>query len=150
MLGQYNFDDSLGKLSRQVAGTLGALISETFLKNNLAFTSKDWMFISFIKHWPNISQQELAQQLGYNKVMINRSVATLEFKGLITRTKDSSDNRIKRLMITGAGDEAYVIMKGLVEQVLKAVYEGVGESELNICKKVLNQVLDNASLQNPL
>ena len=140
---KYNFENSIGKLTRQSAGAIGGLITKNFKKANIPFDSKDWMYISFIRNSNDISQQELANALGYNKVMINRGLTDLESKGLINRKMDGADNRVKRLKLTDKGEQIYLEMKSSVEDSLGKAYLGINEQEKQACIKVLEKLLTN-------
>jgi DNA-binding MarR family transcriptional regulator len=54
---------------------------------------------------PEISQKELQELLGIESGSMSEIVIKLEHKGLITRTKDETDKRMTKLMITNLGLE---------------------------------------------
>ena len=49
------------------------------------------------------SQENLAQSRGFDKTMITKSVTKLENEGIVIRTVDPEDKRIKRLYLTKKG-----------------------------------------------
>src|ERR1700682_1375962 len=50
------------------------------------------------------SQRELAQQLNYDASNVTDIVDRLEERGLVTRTIDPSDRRVRRLVLTPKGE----------------------------------------------
>lgn len=139
----YVFEDSIGRLCRQTASGIGYLINRAFVAKGMEYDSKDWMFISFIKHSDNISQRELAELVGFNKVMVNRVLGKLEARNIILRTKDKADSRIKRLALTPDGIKLYVTMKKMVEQVTNRIFDGIQDQEKDQSLLFLGKVLAN-------
>jgi DNA-binding MarR family transcriptional regulator len=61
---------------------------------------------------PELSLKQLGDALGLSLPAISRAVDSLVQRGLVTRTEDSTDRRMKRVRTTKAGDE---IVDHLVE-----------------------------------
>ena len=61
------------------------------------------------------SQRELAQQLNYDASNVTDIVDRLEERGLVTRTIDPSDSRVRRLVLTPEGE---AVRRKLFERVL--------------------------------
>jgi len=144
----YTFDYSIGRLSRQTASGLGALITKKFKENKLEYDAKDWMYLSFIKNSTNLSQNELSAGVGFNKVMINRAMERLEKLEMLTRIKDEKDQRINRLRLTRNGQALYSKLKLIVEESLELVFEGVETEKKQQCIEVLESVLINIDAIN--
>ena len=59
---------------------------------------------------PAPSVKELADQLGLSLPAASRAVESLLRKGLVTRTEDEHDRRIKRIALTSEGQEAAIAL----------------------------------------
>ncbi len=56
---------------------------------------------------PGISATELRRLLVLEKTLMSKNLALLEQRGLIRRETDPADNRVQRLYLTEAGEEAW-------------------------------------------
>lgn len=140
---KYIFENSIGRLSRKTMNGIGSLIDNQFKKQGLEFTSRDWMYISYIKHIKNLNQNDLCERIGINKVMVNRGMERLELMKVIERSKDKNDQRIKRIKLTEYGKKVYAKMKVNVEEILDMVFQNIEEKQKQICFEVLNTIVTN-------
>ncbi len=56
-----------------------------------------------IESHPEIDQIQLSRLVGVDRTTIGNVILRLENRGLITRTSDAKDRRVKRLSLTGTG-----------------------------------------------
>ena len=61
--------------------------------------------VSFLGRSGEPSQQEIADFAGLDRMMLSKVLAALEKRGLVERTPDVTDARVKRLAVTGRGRE---------------------------------------------
>ena len=146
----YTFDHSIGRLSRRSASAIGEMISLEFKRKKYPYNAKDWMYISFIKNTKNISQNELAERIGFNKVMINRGVERLGKEGIVERKKDTKDSRVNRLSLTKKGKLLYKKLENVVENSLQIMFEGIDTERKKECLDVLETVLENINTHREL
>jgi DNA-binding MarR family transcriptional regulator len=139
----YTFEQSIGKLSRQTALAIGDMISQEFKRKGLKYNAKDWMYISFILNTKNISQNELAEKIGFNKVMINRGVEKLEKDGIVVRKRNKKDQRVKQLSLSPKGKLLYKKLEKIVESSLQLMFDGIDEQRKKECFEVLQSILAN-------
>lgn len=63
----------------------------------------EYMICSFIAANSGCSQEDAAKGLRIDKTTVGKALQTLEEKGCITRARDNTDRRVKRLELTEEG-----------------------------------------------
>ena len=76
---------------------------------------------------PGPSQREVADHAEADVMMTSQVVRTLEKRGLVTRSPDAADARVKRLSVTPAGAKLARRAQGVVEKADRAFFAGVGD-----------------------
>ena len=61
--------------------------------------------VSFLGRSGEPTQQQIADFSGLDRMMLSKVLATLEKRGLVRRTADAADARVKRLAVTPRGRE---------------------------------------------
>lgn len=61
--------------------------------------------VSFLGKTDQPTQQQIADFSGLDRMMLSKVLASLEERGLVARTPDAGDARLKRLAVTSAGRE---------------------------------------------
>jgi DNA-binding MarR family transcriptional regulator len=61
--------------------------------------------VSFLGRTTRPTQQQIADFSGLDRMMLSKVLATLEASGLVQRTADAGDGRVKRLAVTARGRE---------------------------------------------
>ena len=74
---------------------------------------------------PPPSQRELAEHAGTDVMMTSQVVRVLERRGLLQRTTDPADSRIRRLAVTGTGRELAVRAVEVVQAADAAFFDQV-------------------------
>jgi DNA-binding MarR family transcriptional regulator len=90
---------------------------------------------------PEISQKELQEMLGIESGSMSEIVIKLEHKGLITRTKDETDKRMTKLMITELGLELSKEMESRGTEEDKLLFGSLTEEEQEQLKALLKKML---------
>jgi DNA-binding MarR family transcriptional regulator len=88
-----------------------------------------------------INQKELQEILGIESGSMSELVIKLEQKGLITRTKDETDKRMTKLMITELGLELSKELETRDEEENKLLYGSLNEQEQEELKTLLKKLL---------
>lgn len=88
-----------------------------------------------------INQKELQEILGIESGSMSELVIKLEHKGLITRTKDETDKRMTKLIITELGLEAWKELESNDEEESKLIYGFLSEQEQEELKVLLQKLL---------
>ncbi len=87
---------------------------------------------------------ELARMAGLEPSSMTGLLDRMERDGLIYRSSDPHDRRAQHIVLTDFGKEIKKPVLEVLDKTLKSVFQDIEESEINIIKKVLNKVLNNA------
>ncbi|HJR81689.1 MAG TPA: MarR family transcriptional regulator [Anaerolineales bacterium] len=92
-----------------------------------------------------MTQSEIAEQLSVQGATVTNILQRLEEAGLVTRQRDSEDNRLVRVYLTEAGRQKE---RAITEQFLKlegTIFEGMNENDRVRMRSLLQQMLQNMS-----
>src|SRR3954468_8872520 len=78
---------------------------------------------------PGPSQREVADHAEADVMMTSQVLRTLERRGLVTRSADSADARVKRLKVTAQGARLARRAQGVVEGADRDFFAGVGDQD---------------------
>jgi len=85
--------------------------------------------VSFLGRSADPTQQQIADFAGLDRMMLSKVLATLEQRGLVERTPDAVDGRVKRLTITRRGRETVDAATTIAKQVDAELFAGVASPE---------------------
>lgn len=90
-----------------------------------------------------MTQSEIAEQLCVQGATVTNILQRLEEAGLVTRQRDSEDNRLVRVYLTEAGRKKE---RAITEQFLKlegTIFEGINENDRMRMRSLLQLMLQN-------
>lgn len=90
-----------------------------------------------------LCQRSVADLLGCDKTKTTRIIDVLEKRKLVTRVPDKTDRRQKMIYLTTKGKATCRQLQLVGQTTQKEALRGIRASRLNICREVLDQVLDN-------
>ena len=90
-----------------------------------------------------ISQEQLACDLGISKAAISRVIDGLEKKGYILRTRKADDRRFYQLLLTEKAREATAQIARIYNGVYDMALRGISEEEFAEFTGVLEKILKN-------
>ena len=93
-----------------------------------------------IRRSSGLTQRELSEQLLVVKSNATALLQKLEARGLIRRTPDSQDSRIKRLSLTRAGDALVKKSFAVQTRVIKAMTSVMTDEELEHTADIMGRV----------
>jgi len=140
---EYNFKESLGKLSQEVSKGMGQLIEKNFNKNNINVSSREWVVLTYIANKPKVSQSDLVIPLGKDKVAVKRLIDSMEAKKWVKRQSTPDDKRFNIIILTKEGLNIYKKIKPIVEESMQHALAEIPKESLQICMEVLNKVDTN-------
>ena len=92
-----------------------------------------------------LSQQELANLLGCDKVLVVRIIRYLSEKGYVKKIKNKEDNRKCRLDITGKARKVLPDIKNAIAETEQHLFNGVNNEEIKLLKHTINLIEQNIS-----
>lgn len=83
---------------------------------------------------------KIAPLMGIEPTSLSRLLKTMEDKGLVYREKDKVDRRVVKLYLTQKGLELKKISRQMVLDYNKAIYEEVGEQQMENFLQTMNKI----------
>jgi len=133
--------ESLGFLTWKVARVATNDLAARFAAAGISVTVEQWRALIPLYKCDGLTQGRLCELLSQEKTGVSRLVAGLEKHGLLRRVSGDDDRRVKRLFITEAGRALIESTVDLVTASRDALVQGVDPAELDVCKRVLWQIL---------
>lgn len=85
----------------------------------------------------------LARAIDRKKNTVTGLINTLEQRGYCRREPDPQDARVQRIALTARGESLRAVQAEISESLLRALWEGVSESEKEVCIRSLRKILHN-------
>lgn len=91
-----------------------------------------------------LSATELGRRAGLEPSSMTGLLDRMERDGLIQRLPDPDDRRVQRIVPTEAGQRVEKPVLLVVDQMLKAVTEGISPDDLAVTTRTLSAILERA------
>jgi DNA-binding MarR family transcriptional regulator len=138
----YEINDSIGYLMRQIVGISTTLIDERMATHGL--TDAQWKPLLMIRQGQCRTAAELSRQACSDAGAVTRLLDRVEAKGLVRRTRSQEDRRVVNLELTEEGDRAAEVVPHVLADVLNAMLAGFSEAEVSQLKAMLQRLFENA------
>ncbi len=143
----YNLNTSLGHWTAQVFYLLRSTLNQRFQDAGYDVTREQWKVLVYIQREPGIAQRDLEVRVHKNQPALTKILGRLEAKGLISRTMDTTDRRIRYIALTPHGEVMTDRLSELARLNLKQALCGISQSELDQCLDALKKVYANLARQ---
>ncbi|WP_114813943.1 MarR family winged helix-turn-helix transcriptional regulator [Paraburkholderia kururiensis] len=87
---------------------------------------------------------DLSRELSYDSGSMTRMLDRLEKKGLIVRSRSSTDRRVVELTLTAPGEDAARQLPAIIARVLNEQLRGFSEEEVTQLESLLGRFIANA------
>ncbi len=141
-------NESIGYLTARVKREMTRLLARKLYETGGEITAEQYRLLIMLWIEDGRNQQDLADLYGKDKTSIARMLQTMEKNGLITRVPDDKDKRNNLLYITSKGSEIRARLFPLLQSTIENTEAGIEAEQLNGCKQVLRQMIDNLSQIN--
>jgi MarR family transcriptional regulator, transcriptional regulator for hemolysin len=108
-------------------------------------TRAQWKVLFRLERQPGLRQIELADMLDVEPITLSRIVDRLEEAGLVERLADPSDRRAWRLHITAQARPLVEKLHAIADEMIAEAFAGIEPPDIEITRKVLGRVRENAS-----
>ncbi len=142
-----DFQRAPGHLIRRCLQLHGALFAEGTAGHGI--TSAQWAALRALHECPGVEQVKLAELIGYDRSTIGGLVDRLESKGLIGRSFDAADRRLKRLNLTPAGHQLFDLLRDRVRAVTHRFTSPLSAEEVDKLVSLLQRLLDREYADGP-
>ncbi|MES2775383.1 MAG: MarR family transcriptional regulator [Bacteroidota bacterium] len=136
-----------GELYSVITGMANTAIARRLQKNfrqaGVELTVEQWSVLVHLWKEDGLSQQELCNRTFRDKPSITRLLHNMEKQGLVQRVSSKTDRRINKIQLTEAARSMKDQSTEIANDTLNDGLEGVTKEEVEVVKKVLQQVYDN-------
>jgi DNA-binding MarR family transcriptional regulator len=137
----YQIDDSIGYLMRQIVGLSSNVIDERMAAHGL--TDAQWKPLLMVEQGHCRTAAELARMACCDAGAVTRLLDRVEAKGLMRRTRSVEDRRVVNLELTEEGHRVAERVPHVLAEVLNAMLAGFTTAEVSQLKTLLQRLLDN-------
>ena len=116
----------------------------------LGVTRAQWKVLFRLTRPPGLRQIELAEMLEIEPITLSRIVDRLEESNLVERRPDPSDRRAWRLHVTVQAQPLIAKLRAVADDLAADAFEGIDPNDIDIARRVLSRVRENACRNNAL
>jgi len=109
-------------------------------------TIEQWVVIRSIYENPGINQRDLSRSIFKDPPTLTRMLDLLNKKGFVERVRNEEDRRAFSLYLTREGQKLIAQLTPIIMDIRKEGIKGLSTSEIEIAKRVLNQIYKNHNL----
>jgi DNA-binding MarR family transcriptional regulator len=136
-----------GELYSVITGMASIAVARRLQKNfrqaGLEITIEQWSILYHLWKEDGLSQQELCNRTFRDKPSITRLLDNLERQSLVKRVASREDRRINRVFLTDTARDLQDTTIQLANQTMEEALAEVSKADIEVTKKVLQQVYDN-------
>jgi DNA-binding MarR family transcriptional regulator len=138
-----------GELYSFMTGMASTAVARRLQKNfkqaGIEITIEQWSVLYHLWKQDGLTQQDLCKQSFRDKPSITRLVDNLEKLKLVKRVPSKDDRRINLVYLTETSRKLQDETMEMASQTLNEALEGVSDSDIEVCKAVLQKVYENLS-----
>ena len=106
-------------------------------------TPEQWFVLNKLRLRDGRSQVELTEDIFGDRPNLTRMLATMERKGLVSRTPDSEDKRRMRVHLTDSGRSLHDAFAANVESQRARLFKGINTTDMATLRRVLSTMESN-------
>ena len=137
----FRHEDSVGFLMRQIMSSILTLADRRLAEHDL--THAQWVPLFKLAHGECATMAELARTLQQDPAAMTRALDRLEAKGLVQRTRSSSDRRVQNLELTDAGRQVAAVVPAVLADILNLHLAGFSHAEWRTLIDLLRRMRAN-------
>ncbi len=138
----FDLDDCLAFIASRSAKVFSEALEERLRPYNI--TRAQWIAMYYIHTGDSITQRQLADKMSVKEPTVVRLLQKIEQDGLLERSGNEMDKRVKRLLLTERGTRLCCDILPVVEKFKEDTIAEVSEEDLQTLKDVLSRMVANA------
>ncbi len=140
------FEESLGYAMGRAARSLGTRLNRNFVEAGHDVTCEQWSILVNLWKKNGQSQQDLAGTTCKDKTSMTRLIDNMENHDLVVRIPNKDDKRQKLIYLTKKGLNLQSKLVKIVQKTLEEIQKNINVKDIELCKKVLHQIYENAKI----
>ena len=137
----YTQEESVGAVLKGVIGSITNQVDRRLVDHDL--THAQWVPLFKLAHGECATMAELARTLQQDPAAMTRALDRLEAKGLVQRTRSSSDRRVQNLELTDAGRQVAAVVPAVLADILNLHLAGFSHAEWRTLIDLLRRMRAN-------
>ncbi len=147
---EFDLRDAIGYLVGRASRALGMKLNRAFADHGYDITLDHWIIMNTSYCEGGKAQHEFVTITGRDKTAITRLIDDMETRNIVVRVPDQLDRRTKRVHLTHKGKELQMELLPIVWQVNQEAEKDIDQKDMKTCKKVLEELYQNAQSTNEL
>ena len=139
----YDIERTFGFAVNRAAYVIRRAVEAAASSRGLGITPEEFAILALLWRKDGLRQGELAELTLRDRTTLTRLVDGLVHKGLVRRRHDASDRRAIRTWLTARGKRMEQTLAPMINELLKAGYDGIKRSELQGAIQTVSRVQDN-------
>lgn len=140
---QFKRGELYSVINGMAAVAVARRLQKHFREAGLEITIEQWSVLYHLWKEDGLSQQELCNRTFRDKPSITRLIDNLEKLQLVERRASTTDRRINQVFLTEAGKALQDLTLELANTTMDEALQQVAKQDIEVVKKVLQQVYDN-------
>ena len=142
-LKELDYKNSVAFITRNASKALEKALDIEFLRSH-DISGAQWKVIVTLAISDGLNQKEAADFLSLDSSTLVPVLDKLEKGGFIIRRPDPKDRRNNRIFITKKSESVIDLIVDTILKLRRNVYKGISTQDIEITKKVLQKVTENA------
>ena len=142
-LKKLDYKNSVAFISRNTAKTLEKALDAELL-STYGLSSSQWKIIAALAIHSGLNQKELADFLSLDASSLVPVIDKMEQNQFLIRKPNPKDRRHNRIFITKKSESAINSIVDAILKLRRIIYKDISEREIEIAKKVLQKLTENA------
>ncbi|GGE30482.1 MarR family transcriptional regulator [Marinicauda pacifica] len=126
-----------------VSNKVSGLIARAY-QSRFGLTIWEWRVIAVLGEGAPMTAQGVCEATAMDKVPVSRAIRALDERGLVRRTRRSSDRRASDVELTGEGQRIYEEVAPLAMQYEASLLDGLADAERERLMALLDALEDRA------
>jgi MarR family transcriptional regulator for hemolysin len=108
-----------------------------------------WLILLNLNVRRPANQRELAEAVGVREATLTHHLNAMEARGLVTRTRDRANRRVQVVVLTDAGEAAFVRLRDSAIAFDARLRAGLADADLATLSALLGQLAANVAPADP-
>ena len=102
-----------------------------------------WLILLNLKVRRPANQRELAEAVGVREATLTHHLNAMDARGLVTRTRDAANRRVQVVVLTPAGEAAFLRLRDVAVAFDAKLSDGLAESDMELLSDSLGKLATN-------
>lgn len=125
-----------------LSARLSRALAQTCAEHHLSLS--EWRLMAIIASGSAMSASDVTERSAMDAVAVHRAVMSLAQRSFIERVQVEGDRRLKHLVLTQAGRQAYELIVPYARQLEHSLLSGLSSTEVNGLQRVLRRLVNKA------